>query len=138
MGRENKKVEERVNFLTKDIQENNTEKRGSYELCFFYQKNFQIQVDKNQKYYIINYKEKLINNKEAVKILTIQQKVNMACSAAEISKTELGKRMGLSQSAFSQRLKTGKFSDEDFQNMAKAIGAKYYSGFEFPDGTKIE
>ena len=104
----------------------------------FLSKNFQIQVDKNQKYYIISYKEKLINNKEAVKILTIQQKVNMACSAAEISKTELGKRMGLSQSAFSQRLKTGKFSDEDFQNMAKAIGAKYYSGFEFPDGTKIE
>lgn len=129
---------ERVNFLTKDIQKNNTEKQGSYELCFFIKKKFQIHVDKNQKYYIIRYKENLINNKEAVKILTIQQKVNMACSAAEISKTELGKRIGLSQSAFSQRLKTGKFSDEDFQNMAKAIGAKYYSGFEFPDGTKIE
>lgn len=72
------------------------------------------------------------------KILSIQQKIDMACTAAKISKTELGRRIGLSQSAFSQRLKTGKFSDEDFQNMAKAIGAEYYSGFEFPDGTRIE
>ena len=86
----------------------------------------------------MNYKATLINNKEVMKILTIQQKIDMACTAVGISKTELGKRIGLSQSAFSQRLKTGKFSDEDFQNMAKAIGAKYYSGFEFPDGTRIE
>ncbi len=84
------------------------------------------------------YKATLIKYKEVMKILTIQQKIDMACTAVGISKTELGKRIGLSQSAFSQRLKTGKFSDEDFQNMAKAIGAKYYSGFEFPDGTKIE
>ena len=62
----------------------------------------------------------------------------MACTVTGISKTELGKRIGLSQSAFSQRLKTGKFSDEDFENMAKALGAKYFSGFVFPDGTKIE
>lgn len=86
----------------------------------------------------MNHKATLINNKEVMKILTIQQKIDMACTAVGISKTELGKRIGLSQSAFSQRLKTGKFSDEDFQNMAKAIGAKYYSGFEFPDGTRIE
>lgn len=86
----------------------------------------------------MNHKATLINNKEVMKILTIQQKIDMACIAVGISKTELGKRIGLSQSAFSQRLKTGKFSDEDFQNMAKAIGAKYYSGFEFPDGTRIE
>lgn len=73
-----------------------------------------------------------------INILTIQQKIEMACTAIGISKTELGKRIGLSQSAFSQRLKTGKFSDEDFENMAKALGAKYFSGFVFPDGTRIE
>ena len=62
----------------------------------------------------------------------------MACVKVGISKAELGRRIGLSQSAFSQRLKTGKFSDEDFESMAEALGAKYFSGFEFPDGTKIE
>lgn len=62
----------------------------------------------------------------------------MACAASGITKTELGKRIGLSQSAFSQRLKRGKFTDEDFQNMEKALGCRYFSGFIFPDGTKIE
>ena len=71
-------------------------------------------------------------------ILTIQQKIDMACTVAGISKTELAKRIGMTQPAFSQRLKTGKFSDEDFNNIAKALGAKYYSGFDFPDGTRIE
>ena len=62
----------------------------------------------------------------------------MACTVAGISKTELAKRIGMTQPAFSQRLKTGKFSDEDFNNIAKALGAKYYSGFNFPEGTRIE
>ena len=62
----------------------------------------------------------------------------MACTAAGITKTELGNRIGLSQSAFSQRLKTGKFSDADFKKIADALGAKYFSGFIFPDGTRIE
>lgn len=70
--------------------------------------------------------------------ITIQQKIDMCCIAADISKTELAKRLGMTQPAFSQRLKTGKFSDQDFDKIAKAVGAKYYSGFIFPDGTKIE
>lgn len=61
----------------------------------------------------------------------------MACTVANISKTELAKRMNTSQSAFSQRYKTGKFSDEDFELMGKALGAEYFSGFLFPDGTEI-
>ena len=62
----------------------------------------------------------------------------MACVKVGISKAELGRRIGLSQSAFSQRLKTGKFSDEDFDNISKALGCEYKSGFYFPDGTKVE
>lgn len=70
--------------------------------------------------------------------ITIQQKIETACAMAGISKTELGRRIGLSQPAFSQRLKTGKFSDKDFEDMAKALGAKYFSGFVFPDGNRVE
>ena len=62
----------------------------------------------------------------------------MACVKVGISKSELGRRIGLSQSAFSQRLKTGKFSDEDFSNISKALGCEYKSGFYFSDGTKVE
>lgn len=70
--------------------------------------------------------------------ISIQHKIDIACSVAGITKTELGKRLGMSQSRFSQRLKTGKFSDEDFKNIAEALGAKYYSGFEFSDGRRVE
>ena len=87
---------------------------------------------------IIRYKEILIRDKEVIKILTIQQKIEMACTVSGITKTELAKRLGMTQPAFSQRFKTGKFSDEDFKNIASAIGASYFSGFIFPNGTKIE
>lgn len=70
--------------------------------------------------------------------LTIQQKIDMACKVVGISKTELAKRMGSTQSAFSQRYKTGKFSDDDFVSIAKALGAEYFSGFKFPDGREIK
>ena len=83
-------------------------------------------------------KVNLIIDKEVMNILSIQQKIEMACTVVGISKTELGKRLGMTQSAFSQRLKTGKFSDEDFEKMAKALGAEYFSGFKFSDGTMVE
>jgi len=72
-----------------------------------------------------------------VTAITIQQKIEMACVKADITKTELAKRLGMSQPSFSKRLKTGKFSDEDFINIAEALGGKYFSGFKFPDGTEI-
>lgn len=69
--------------------------------------------------------------------MTIQEKIEVACLLSKITKTELGRRIGLSQSSMSQRLKTGKFSDEDFNKMAEALGAKYYSGFILPNGEKV-
>ena len=69
--------------------------------------------------------------------MTIQQKIDMACSYAGISKAELARRIGSNINAFSQRLKTGKFSDEDFEKISKAIGAEYFSCFRFPDGKEI-
>lgn len=70
--------------------------------------------------------------------ITIQQKIDMACSYAGISKAELSRRLGSNINAFSQRLKTGKFSDKDFQEISKALGAEYYSCFRFPDGKEIQ
>lgn len=69
--------------------------------------------------------------------LTIQQKIVLACEYAKISKTDIAKELGISQPAFSQRLKTGKFSDSDFEQIAKALGATYVSSFKFPDGYEI-
>ena len=70
--------------------------------------------------------------------ITIKQKIEAACKVAGISVTELGRRIGLSQSAFSQRLKRGKFTQEELEEMGRQLGGKYFSGFSFPDGTEIK
>lgn len=70
--------------------------------------------------------------------ITIQQKIMVARDIANITQAELARRMGMSPAALNKRIKTGKFSDEDFQNIAKALGAEYKSGFYFSDGNKVE
>ncbi len=57
---------------------------------------------------------------------------------AGMTVTELGAKMGMSQSSISKRLKTGKFTQEEFEEMGKLLGAKWKSGFYFPDGNKVE
>ena len=74
---------------------------------------------------------------EAIKI-TIQQKIDIACSAAGISRAELTRRLGTSESAFKQRLDRGKFKQEELETIASILGCKYFSGFEFPDGLMIK
>lgn len=71
-------------------------------------------------------------------ILTLQQKIKVACEIAGISLTELGAKMGMSQASISKRVKTGKFTQEELEEMGKILGAKYKSGFYFPDGNKVE
>lgn len=62
----------------------------------------------------------------------------MACSIAGVNQAELAKRLNTSAPAWNKRLKTGKFSDEDFQAIAMALGCEYKSGFYFSDGNKVE
>lgn len=62
----------------------------------------------------------------------------VARDIAGISQEELAARLGTSPAAFSKRLKTGKFSDQDFESIAQALGCKYKSGFYFDNGQYIE
>ena len=70
-------------------------------------------------------------------LATIQQKIEAACAYAGITKKDIAKKMGVTPSAFNQRLKTGKFSDDDFKLMSDVMGAEYISFFKFPDGKEI-
>lgn len=72
-----------------------------------------------------------------VRQITLQQKIKASCEIADISLTELATRLNMSQQNFSKRLKVGKFTQDELEQIAKALGAKYISVFEFPDGTKI-
>ena len=55
-----------------------------------------------------------------------------------MSLTELGAKMGMSQASISKRVKTGKFTQEELQQMAKIMGCKYESKFIFPNGNEIK
>ena len=69
--------------------------------------------------------------------MTISQKIKMALAYKGMSEAELARSIGTSPSAFNQRMKTGKFSSEEMVKIAEALGAEYYFGFQFPDGTKV-
>ena len=70
--------------------------------------------------------------------MTIQQKIDMACSHAGISKAELSRRLGYKTPlSFQKRYTTGKFTQEELQEIASKTGGTYISIFEYPDGTKF-
>ena len=69
--------------------------------------------------------------------MTVQQKIKMALAYINMSESELARLIGTSPQAFNQRLKTGKFSPDEMEKIARAMGAEYFFGFRFQDGTQI-
>ena len=69
--------------------------------------------------------------------MTLEQKISMALAYKGISQAALAREMGTTPSNFNQKLKRGTFSVEEMEKMAAALGAKYFFGFEFEDGTKV-
>lgn len=69
--------------------------------------------------------------------MTLNQKIKMALGYKGMSEAELARQIKTSPSALNQRLKTGRFTTEELERIAAALGASYFFGFEFPDGTKI-
>lgn len=68
--------------------------------------------------------------------ITIQQKISGAMAASGKTQQEIASAFGISQQAFSQRLKTGKFTQQELEKIAGIMGCKYISCFRFPDGTQ--
>lgn len=64
-------------------------------------------------------------------------KIKVVCAAMEISCAEVARNMGMSPQLFSSRMQKQRFSEEEIQQLAAAMGVKYVSYFELPDGTKI-
>ena len=69
--------------------------------------------------------------------MDISTKIRMAEAYANISEAELSRRIGTTSQAFGQRMKTGKFSSEDLENIGTALGAEIVVEIRFPDGTVI-
>ena len=68
---------------------------------------------------------------------TAKQLISSACATAGITQAELGKRLGFSSAAFSHRIKTGKFSNEEWNAIAEALGATAQLTITFPDGNMV-
>ena len=54
-----------------------------------------------------------------------------------ISQAELARRLGITAAAFSNRLNKCRFSSEELQQIAAAIGAQYVEQFIFADGVVV-
>lgn len=70
--------------------------------------------------------------------MSLQQKVKVCCDIRGITLKELGAKLGMSQQNFSKRLKVGKFTQAELEEIAKALNCEYHSYFIFADGSKIE
>ena len=65
------------------------------------------------------------------------QKIKMALAYKGMSEAELAKALGKTPQSFNQRMKTDKFSIDELNTIAEALGGSYEFNFTFPDGTKI-
>ena len=66
-----------------------------------------------------------------------KQLVKIATATAGITQAELAARLGWSPQLLNNRLKTGKFTLDEWQRIAAALGADLLIGFHFPDGKQV-
>lgn len=69
--------------------------------------------------------------------MTNAKLIKMALAYTGKSEAWLAREIGTSASAFNQRMKTDKFTSEEMQNIAKALGGEYKASITFSDGTEI-
>lgn len=69
--------------------------------------------------------------------MSLEQKIKTAAAYKGISQAKLASVIGMTPSNFNQKLKRATFTEKELVAIAKALGAAYFSYFEFPDGMKI-
>lgn len=69
--------------------------------------------------------------------MIVSQKINMAIAYKGISQATLARAIGMTPQNFNQKFKRETFTLEELTRIAEALGAEYYFGFKFPDGTNI-
>lgn len=69
--------------------------------------------------------------------MTSSQRIKMLCARLDINVSELARRTNQTPQNLHSRLNKGKFSPEEMEEFAKALGCKYVQYFELPNGEKI-
>ena len=66
--------------------------------------------------------------------MDISRKIKAACAYVGKSEAQLARDLGTTPSAFNQRLKTGKFSSDELEQIADALDAELVLYFKLKDG----
>ena len=69
--------------------------------------------------------------------MTVSQKINMAIAFKGISKAAVARAIGMTPQNFIKKFERDTFSIDELERIADALGAEYFFGFRFPDGTNI-
>lgn len=69
--------------------------------------------------------------------MTARQIIEMAVKYAGITNAELARRLEWSPQLLNKRLNTGKFTVEEWDIIANALGAELRLGFKFQDGRVV-
>lgn len=69
--------------------------------------------------------------------MTAKQVIEMGLAYAGMSQRDLAQAIGCTPQLLNNRLKTGKFSVEEWETIANALGANLILGFRFPDGKEV-
>ena len=67
----------------------------------------------------------------------LSRMIKTGCAHAGLTEAEVAARMETSPQNFSRRKKTGKFSTEELEKLAEAMGAELRLEFVFPDGFTV-
>ncbi len=70
-------------------------------------------------------------------MIDMRKKIELACTYAGKSQAYLAQVLGITRSTFNARLKTCKFTADELQKIAEALGATYSCSFNFTDGTSF-
>ena len=69
--------------------------------------------------------------------MTARQIIEKGVAYCGITNSELARRLGWSPQLLNKRLNTGKCTVEEWEMIAKALGAEARVGFVFPGGKEI-
>ncbi len=79
----------------------------------------------------------MLSGKELMAMQDMGTKIRLACTLSGISVSELARRIDTSPQNLNQRLRVGRFSVEELEKIASALGAEFRMEFIFPDGSKV-
>ena len=69
--------------------------------------------------------------------MRIDKQIRILCIKTDLTISEIGRRLNKTPQAFSQKIKHGKFTIDDLQEIAMVTGCKLECNFILPNGERI-